>query len=422
MRGGVEDRTAALVAETSGELVQRVAGESLPGLAPTILECCEAIEREMPEFRDEELSRALFGSAEANLTEIFKMLRDGIPVEQTVAPRGAMTLAGVMVRRDLPLASLLRAYRIGMQFLCQFWTAELNKRAEDQAVLAEAVEKWNDFLFDYVDRVADAVTVEYATSRERWARSAAALKAETVMEILGGGPVDTDSAAKRLNYELRRTHLGFMLWGQVSDDGGDLIPELEAAAVGIARDLGCQRPLLIPRGRAELWLWTTCEADQSEDALAGLAARHLAGHGIAAACGRPAAEMEGFRRTQGEASHARSIARLAGSRMGSLTRYRNVAVESLLMADPERAEQFVRRELGALAGPDDTSARLRATLTVFFECGLKLATTARRLGIHQNTVTYRIHSVEDMLGHSISDRRFELEAAVRLFPLLSLED
>ncbi len=86
---------------------------------------------------------------------------------------------------------------------------------------------------------------------------------------------------------------------------------------------------------------------------------------------------------------------------------------------PERAEQFARRELGLLAADDDASARLRATLAVFFECGLKLATTARRLGIHQNTVTYRIQRVEDLLGHAISERRFELEAALKVFPLVS---
>ncbi|MEA2347177.1 MAG: hypothetical protein QOG62_964 [Thermoleophilaceae bacterium] len=396
-----------------------MAGESLPELAPTILECCAVIEREQPELRDEELSRALFASAEANLTEIFTMLRDGIPVEQTVAPRGAIALAGVMVRRDQPLASLLRAYRIGMQFLCQFWNTELNIRATDQAVLADALDQWNDFLFDYVDRVAEAVTVEYAAARERWARSAAALKAETALEILAGESIDPDAGSRRLGYELRRGHLGFVLWGHVPEDGDDLMRELETAALGIARDLGCSRPLLIPRGRAELWLWSGCEEGVSEDTLAGLAARHLAGHGIAAASGRTCADVEGFRHSHEEAIHAQQIARLAGSRIGCLTRYGTVAVESLLMADPERAAEFARRELGELAGDDDSSARLRATTAVFFECGLKLATTARRLGIHQNTVTYRIHRVEDMLGHGISERRFELEAALKVFPLVA---
>ena len=415
----MEDRAAVSLSETSGELIQRVAGESLPQLAPTILECCTTIEREQPELRDEELSRALFASAEANLTEIFMMLRDGIPVEQTVAPRGAIALAGVMVRRDLPLTTLLRAYRIGMQFLCQFWTAELNVRAADQAVLADAVDQWNDFLFDYVDRVGEAVTVEYAAARERWARSAAALKAETALEILAGEPVELDAGSTRLGYELRRRHVGFVLWGHVPEDGGDLVPELEAAGIAIARDLGCTRPLLIPRGRAELWLWASCESGKAEDSVADVAGKHLAGHGIAAACGRASAELEGFRRTHAEAIHAQRIARLAGSRIGCLTRYGSVAVESLLMADPERAEQFARRELGLLAANDDASARLRATLAVFFECGLKLATTARRLGIHQNTVTYRIHRVEDLLEHPISDRRFELEAALKVFPLVS---
>jgi DNA-binding PucR family transcriptional regulator len=40
--------------------------------------------------------------------------------------------------------------------------------------------------------------------------------------------------------------------------------------------------------------------------------------------------------------------------------------------------------------------------------------TAVRLGVHANTVAYRLRQCEDLLDRSIRERRFELEAALRL--------
>ena len=40
--------------------------------------------------------------------------------------------------------------------------------------------------------------------------------------------------------------------------------------------------------------------------------------------------------------------------------------------------------------------------------------TAKRLGIHQNTVAYRLGQCEDVLGRPIKERRVELEAALHL--------
>ena len=42
------------------------------------------------------------------------------------------------------------------------------------------------------------------------------------------------------------------------------------------------------------------------------------------------------------------------------------------------------------------------------------AKTAERLGVHQNTVIYRVEQAKEVLGRSLTDRRLELEVALRL--------
>ena len=40
--------------------------------------------------------------------------------------------------------------------------------------------------------------------------------------------------------------------------------------------------------------------------------------------------------------------------------------------------------------------------------------TAERLSIHQNTVIYRVNQAKDLLGRPLTERRLELEVALRL--------
>ena len=54
------------------------------------------------------------------------------------------------------------------------------------------------------------------------------------------------------------------------------------------------------------------------------------------------------------------------------------------------------RNFYSLATPDDKASSTIATFA------------ARRLGVHQNTVAYRVRQAEDILGHSLKERRFEV--------------
>ena len=91
---------------------------------------------------------------------------------------------------------------------------------------------------------------------------------------------------------------------------------------------------------------------------------------------------------------------------------------ALLTADPVEAVRFAEGELGELLADSDAAARLRATVRVYLEENLSPARAARRLGIHQNTVVYRVKQTEELLGHAIEQRRLQLEVALRLSDMI----
>jgi DNA-binding PucR family transcriptional regulator len=112
--------------------------------------------------------------------------------------------------------------------------------------------------------------------------------------------------------------------------------------------------------------------------------------------------------------NARRVAGMVGRRAGTTVRHRAVALLGLLSSDPVAAVRFVEAELGELAEPSDSAARLRATLRIYLDENASPARTSRRLGVNKNTVVYRVNKAEEMLGHPLAERRSELDAALRL--------
>jgi DNA-binding PucR family transcriptional regulator len=406
---------------TWDEVLMQTAAELRPQVDDVARECAAYVHRSQPELAaDDDLAAGLYESARDNLRLVFEMLAEGRPVSLAAAPPGAIAYAAIFVRRGQPLAALLRAYRLGTMWCWHLWRRELGRRISDPELMMEAVDHAMAFVFDYVDHVAEEVTEQYAMQRERWARSAEALRRETVQRVLDGGEsIDVGTASTRLKYELRRCHVGLILYEQHDGEGEDAMVHLEQAALAIAAQLGSARPLLIPEGRHELWAWMGFDAPPELELLdhqvvldAGAARRvHLA-------VGEPGEGAAGFAATHHEACIARELASRTHRPAGQAVRYGRMVVPSLLLVDAERARSFVLRELGELARGDDATTRLRATLLVFLDEGSRPLSTAKRLGIHQNTVNYRIRQAEALLGHAVRERRYELETALRLLPLV----
>jgi DNA-binding PucR family transcriptional regulator len=99
---------------------------------------------------------------------------------------------------------------------------------------------------------------------------------------------------------------------------------------------------------------------------------------------------------------------------GRVTRFEDVELLSLVSGDDEAMVSLVRRELGPLAADDPATARLRATLGAVQAAGGGSAAAADALGVHRNTVLYRLRRIDELLGRPAAERRLELEVALRL--------
>ena len=115
---------------------------------------------------------------------------------------------------------------------------------------------------------------------------------------------------------------------------------------------------------------------------------------------------------------ARRVAQLRGDGDGAVATYPDLALEALLAEDPDAARRFAARELGPLAAGDDATVRLASTVAIFLEEGSSFVHAGRRLGIHANTVAYRVRRAESLLGRPVTERQLELRVALRLTRLL----
>lgn len=95
--------------------------------------------------------------------------------------------------------------------------------------------------------------------------------------------------------------------------------------------------------------------------------------------------------------------RAAESAPDRTARYGDVTMLSVLR-DPEEAEVVVDRVLGALIAYDAAHAgEMVTTLDTFLDCERSWVKTAKAMGVHRQTVVYRIQRVEEITGRRITD-------------------
>jgi DNA-binding PucR family transcriptional regulator len=238
------------------------------------------------------------------------------------------------------------------------------------------------------------------------------LRTETVRAILSGEVLDGDGASRVLGYELRRHHVGLVLWAQPVDGEETALAKLESAAAETAGAIGCPQPLVVGVGRARVWAWAGTHGPPVTTISDAVECARL--DGISIGIGDPALGVEGFRRTHRDAEDAARVAMLARRRRGAVTLYRSVQVAAQMAGEIERTRRFVADQLGPLASMDDAAVRLRATLEIYLEESGSRLHAARRLGIHQNTVANRVKACRELLGRDLDKHGVELQVALML--------
>jgi DNA-binding PucR family transcriptional regulator len=102
-----------------------------------------------------------------------------------------------------------------------------------------------------------------------------------------------------------------------------------------------------------------------------------------------------------------------------VTHFDDVELAALCSKDVVACQAFIADTLGPLASDSSEIRRLRATLETFFALNSNYRATAARLGVHHNTVRYRLERARALLGRAPEDDRLQLEIALHLASRLS---
>ncbi|WP_280187057.1 MULTISPECIES: PucR family transcriptional regulator [Nocardia] len=372
----------------------------------------------IPELADRDMRRDLAASTRAHARIVLSRLPSD--AFEFSLPEEAHAFARSVARRGFELRLLLRVYHVGMEAVLDYMTEVVEQRRTtpelERVVLLRLFERATKWISTSVELLTDT----YMEEREQVLRAAINRRAETVRALLDGDDVDVEQASVRLGYRLSQQHLAFVLWTDEPTGepaGAEATGLLDRVAARLATSFGSARVLTVSSGASAMWAWAgSDDVERAAELAAPGQLERLAGAQVEApvrvAFGVPAAGIAGFRRSHREAVAARQVAERAPAGGPRVTGYRTVEIAYLAGADEAAMRGLVERELGALAGRDANAARLRATLHAYLRGHRSPEATAKALGVHKNTVRYRVQRIEQLLGYPIEERGFPLEIAL----------
>lgn len=358
---------------------------------------------------------------EASLRQLAQNIDVGANPRGLDLPAAVASLGRARVQQRVPLAYIMRTYRLAQDTLWDWLFGRITASASDAAEQAAALRLATGWLFAYIDSSAVRAEQVYEEEREAWLRSAAATRTAAIDDILADRERDPQRAAKRLRYDVNREHVAVSVWFESAPEDGDPQQVLTTVCTALAVAVSAESTLIQPVGSLALvgWLSWRRRLGAAEWDEAEVGRRLSLPTGVRVAMGEPGWGLKGFRRSHLEAAHARRVAVLAGPRGEPLTRYRSVALAALASVDRDQAASFVTRVLGPLAADDEATYRVAMTLAVYLQENRSPARAAQRLTVHPNTVSYRVNQAEAILGRSVDSDALEVSVALALLPLLA---
>jgi PucR C-terminal helix-turn-helix domain/GGDEF-like domain len=398
---------------SAAEHAAEVGGALVPRTAEMSADIYRLIVQEIPQLHgDRRVLKLLEASVGENVAAVLHIIQHGIDLENVHAPAAAGEYARRLAQRGMPVAALLRAYRIGSTRFVDWCLQELARRTDDASLVSAAGIRIAGITAAYIDKVSEELLIAYEAEKESWLRNLSAARAARVRTLLSGKQVDKDFAEAILGYRLRQHHIGAVVWITGAAGSGTL-GWLEQATAEAAVQAGCGgRPIFIPQDESSAWAWFPLGAGHSFPAQAATTGIAGGSAGLRFAFGAPAPGVAGFRRTHQQALSAHAVALAAGPSGQLVTSFSEVAPVALMAGSIDLLQAWVIETLGALADDDDHTARLRSTLGVFLHENGSYKATAERLSLHKNTVQYRIRKAEESLGRSVGEDRLHLELAL----------
>jgi sugar diacid utilization regulator len=133
------------------------------------------------------------------------------------------------------------------------------------------------------------------------------------------------------------------------------------------------------------------------------------------AFGEPPEGTAGFAVGHHKALEARAVAVATNQRA---VRFADFRLRIAVLRDDDLAKEFVDRELGELARPDERMRERRETLRAYLEHGQSISSTAALRRRDRKTIERQLRSAEQLSRHRVSDRSDEVLIALWVTEIL----
>lgn len=341
----------------------------------------------------------------ASLTENFvaavHYLERDTPTALLEAPGAALAYARASAQRDIPLAPLVRAHRLGhARFLevAMKYVSLLEPR-QQVPTLVDLVNR----SARVVDLVADQMILAYEEEHDRWLSRRGGMQQHWVTEVLAGTPVDVQRAEKVLRYGLDGRHLAAVVWVDPAVPLDQVVARFDEVRCLMAAELDAAgRSLLVPTDEREARLWFSVGGAADLCSIRG--AFESASTGARVACGRFGTGLSGFRASMKQAELVKAVVLAGGDRHRvPVVCYDDVAPVALMAGDVDELRRFVGDVLGDLAGAGERNEWLRETLREFLVRNRSYVATAEAMILHRNTIQYRVGQAMELCGQDFDD-------------------
>jgi len=311
-----------------------------------------------------------------------------IPVELLMQARQA-------ARCGVGLDTVLRRYFAGYTLLQSFVAREVDGERFQGELDLHLLARVQAAAFD---RLVDAIATEYRRAVEEQARLFRRRRSDCVERLLAGELVDE----AELGYDLEAWHVAAVGSGRGFEE---VVREWARSAD--------RRLLLVQRGNDVAWAWLGGRRRIAAAEIGEFMAGDRVG-GLSISLGEPGSGAGGWR-----VSHRQAVAALpiAIRTPGAITRYNEVCLLASVLQDEVLVRSLEQLYLAPLASDRDGGETLRSTLRAYFTVDGNVSSTAAALEVSRQTVTNRLHTVEQRLGKPLRSCAREMETALHLADL-----
>ncbi|CAD6534456.1 hypothetical protein LMG27952_02959 [Paraburkholderia hiiakae] len=366
----------------------------------------------------------------------FQCLLDGTQPTSEVMDQTA-AFARRRVHQNVPLRSLLRAFRLGAR---ELWRTCTELAEADPALAHELLFDVSPYLLDYFDAMAEHIAEAYLDEQHQQARWRGSLL-QQLYDLVFHAPDDTArfrETVEALGLDATLPRIALAVDLDLRDHAPSVREDaLDRFALSAARHFEVKPDALVRVWHRErLVFWLPCVRGDSMTRNDQRAAEHAAalvraeprvrsiGIGLMNEGARGwAASVEeslkavdfaprGSRADDDENDNEHGDE--SGNEFGNFVRVHRFS--SIAIEESVRSSANVLRYLVSLAEQLATEADLLATLAAWFASGQRRRQTAETLGVHPNTLDYRLERIETLLGAKLDDAQWiaRLDIALKL--------